>query len=149
MPQPVDPTAVIASAVVPVVLMSAGGLLVLALYNRLAAIVTRLRSLVREQVREGGLGGVSLNEEVASVLRRARLVRNALLCLISALAMFGVCSLGEGLSRFWEAAGWIALAAFLAGQALLVAGLLLALFELRQALRPVEMETKWATEQQP
>lgn len=136
--------AVIASAVVPVVLMSAGGLLVLALYNRLANIVARLRVLLREQVREEEFAGALLDEEIHRVLRRARLVRNALLCLISALALFGMCSLTEGVSQVWPMASWVALTAFLLGQILLVGGLLLALLELGQALRPVELEARQA-----
>jgi hypothetical protein len=146
MAQPVDPTAVIAGAAVPAMLMSAGGLFALALYNRLAAIVARLRALAREQA-DGGRSCPPVGEEVASVLARARLVRGALLCLVGALALFAACSLGQGLARLWPAAGWAALAAFVSGQGLLVAGLLLALIELLRALGPVQMEAKWAAAQ--
>jgi hypothetical protein len=138
-----DPAAVVAAAVVPAALMSAGGLVALALYNRLAAIMTRLRGLVRERARGEGPAPL-LGEQIPQMLRRARLVRDALSCLLGALAAFGLCSAAQGLSRLWAAAGWAALGAFLAGQLLLACGLLLALLELRQALRPVEMEAKWA-----
>jgi len=43
---------IIPSSVVPVVIISACGLLCLAFYNRLAYIVTRLRSLQRERLAE-------------------------------------------------------------------------------------------------
>jgi hypothetical protein len=45
-------TGIISAGVGPIIVISAWGLLCLAFYNRLAAVVTRLRSLHREQLHE-------------------------------------------------------------------------------------------------
>ena len=47
-----DLSKVVSSAVVPVVIISSCGLLALAFYNRMAAIVSRLRSFQRERLLE-------------------------------------------------------------------------------------------------
>src|SRR6476620_4889188 len=57
----VDWSKVIAAGVGPIIVISACGLLCLAFYNRLAAVVTRLRSFHREQLQE---------QEILARLRR-------------------------------------------------------------------------------
>jgi hypothetical protein len=47
-----DLTRIVSASVVPVVIISACGLLALAFYNRLAAIVSRLRGFQRERIHE-------------------------------------------------------------------------------------------------
>src|SRR5438477_5151399 len=92
----------IAVSVVPVVVISAAGLLCLAFYNRFAAIVSRLRLFQRERLQQQELRDQSLEakeaeslvrherlidllgEQTEHVMKRARLMRRTLvLCLLS------------------------------------------------------------------
>jgi hypothetical protein len=152
---PFDPAAYISAAVVPVVMISACGLLTLALYNRLSSIVTRLRTLLRERAEGHDVADLAPAEAGAAredttdrrrlhemldraahhVLRRARLVRAALAYLLGAMMCLALCSLTGGVGTVWQGAAYVALAFF-------VAGLLAALLELRLALRPVEIESR-------
>lgn len=93
--------AIITSSVVPVVIISACGLLCLAFYNRLAVVVTRLRSLQRERLAEyreifkleekhrGELARKEseqflhfLEEQTIEVLKRARYLQKCIFWLI-------------------------------------------------------------------
>ena len=157
---------VVAASVVPVVVISACGLLCLAFYNRLAAVVSRLRGFHREQLHEqsaldrhsaaatsdraaaDAAGRAArlldvLEEQTRHVARRARLIRSALLCLLSTIACLTVCSMLMGLSILSEALVVFAVGFFLAGMALLLVAVGLAMAELRRALDPVELESRF------
>lgn len=151
----IDPAKFVGAAVVPAVMISACGLFCLALYNRLAAIVARLRALSREKMHgdKPSLAGRAeqrrsrwvrrmLGRGSRGVLARARLVRNALSCLMGAVLCMAFCCLAGGLATVWAEAAYLALAAFVAGDLLIVVGLSLALWELRLALRPAEDEAR-------
>lgn len=145
--------------VAPVVMVSACGLLCLALYNRLTAIVVRLRTITKEEVdtlTRLSLAGhqpgkispeqrlrtriVTLDEQVDHVMRRARLIRRALVCLLVAILCMLLCSLALGLSLWAAWFAKIALALFFTGVLVLVAAVGFALAELRIALVPVALE---------
>src|SRR6185369_11893053 len=103
---PQDWSRVLSAAVVPVVIISACGLLCLAFYNRLAAIVSRIRGFQRERMHEqeeyaralfsGKIDRVLLTRhhrvldmleaQTSRVIRRARLIRGTLLCLLGTIA---------------------------------------------------------------
>jgi hypothetical protein len=147
-----NPHEYIATAVVPVAMISACGLISLALYNRLAAIVGRLRILLREQIQKQPppAGATSefvqqlagaVERQLHHVLRRARLIRAALVFLLGSIICMAICSLLDGIRTAWDAVAPLTLACFVLGQLLLITGLLLALQELRLALRPVEIES--------
>src|SRR5271167_2851098 len=93
---------VVSASVAPVVIISASSLLCLAFYNRLAAIVTRLRSVQRERLelndRLDRLSPAdiehhsamrhtcileSLAEQTIRIRRRARLIRATLMSLLA------------------------------------------------------------------
>src|SRR5262249_59238466 len=76
------------------------------------------------------------------VLGRARLIRDALTCLIAAVLCMALCCLAGGLATVWRPCAYLALAAFVAGDLLIVLGLVLALWELRLGLRPAEGESR-------
>ena len=156
-----DPAKFIGAAVVPAVMISACGLLCLALYNRLANVVSRLRALSRERMRESemvrpfapaqaGVGAERFSRWVRrmlgrgsqGVLGRARLLCDALTCLIGAILCMALCSLAGGLATRWASWAWLALALFVAGDLLIVLGLGLALWELRLALGPAQIESR-------
>ena len=159
---PQDWSRVVSASVVPVVIISACGLLCLAFYNRLSSLVSRLRAFHRERLAaqeqldrlpstgEGLSRGSShalllevLEEQTAHLLRRARLIRSTLVCLLCTIACLTLCSLLSGLGTVWPPAAVGAVALFVTGMGLLLAAVLLAILELRQALDPVELETQF------
>lgn len=94
----------------PVVLISACGLLCLALYNRLASIVSRARAFHRErfdvqmQLAKAGSADETiaaqlgsridiLTDQTGQVLARAKQIRNALTCMLLTITCMLVCSL--------------------------------------------------------
>jgi hypothetical protein len=97
MPFPEWPS-IISVSVVPVVIISACGLLSLAFYGRLAALVARLRTFQREMLREQekwAKEGPGDHQQLLEVLRtqtlqvteRARLIRRALLFFLTTVAI--------------------------------------------------------------
>ncbi|MCC7495793.1 MAG: DUF2721 domain-containing protein [Fimbriimonadaceae bacterium] len=149
---------VVAAAVVPVVVVSACGLLCLALYNRLAAVVNRLRGFERERIdtlvalaRHPADGPpevrlrhqkvlANLDEQLLAVTRRARLLQRALLCLLSAVCALLVCSLLLAGGKLATALRPAAFAAFAAGIAAMLLGVGHAMAELWGALEPLRHE---------
>lgn len=116
-----DFTKVVSASVVPVVIISACGLLCLAFYNRLAAIVSRLRGFQRERMHEQeilqSVGDKKdataqrhwlmlelLEVQTKHVIRRAKLIRLTLLFLLLAIGMLIGCGLMLGLSVLLPAA---------------------------------------------
>ncbi|MFW6032872.1 MAG: DUF2721 domain-containing protein, partial [Phycisphaeraceae bacterium] len=107
-----DVLRVIQVLVAPVVMISAGGLLGLAWYNRLAGIVSRARSFHKERFEaQARLDAMSPEEQagptaghlrhrrdllvnqVERILGRARLIRGALICLLGMVLCMLACSL--------------------------------------------------------
>ena len=158
-----DWSKIISAGVGPIIVISACGLLCLAFYNRLAAVVTRLRAFHRERlhahdalvrardatppdevglVRQQELIGM-LQVQMERVTVRARWIRRALACLLLTIACLALCSLAVGLSTVWPPAGYPAVFLFVLGLVLLVLGVAFALVELRGALDPVELENRF------
>src|ERR1700727_1911955 len=156
---------VLAASVAPVVVISACALLSLAFYNRLAAIISRIRAVQRERmdVRQR-LDDISpteieqysalretcimesLAEQTARMRRRARLIRLTLLCLMGAIAAVVMSALLNGLTIFLPGVALAAAAAFLLGMALLLAGVVCAGMELLIALGPADLESDVVSE---
>ena len=154
-----DYSQIISAGVGPIIVISACGLLCLAFYNRLTAVVTRLRGFDRERLTEQAaldraaadgtdLVTVARHQEVLAMLRtqthlvrlRAHLIRRTLVCFLVTIGCLALCSLAVGLSTIWKGMTYVAVPLFVVGLGLLVTGVLFALLELRYALRPVELE---------
>jgi hypothetical protein len=153
-----DSSQIVSAGVGPIIVISASGLLCLAFYNRLTAVVTRLRGFDRERLEEqeeleaSGPGTEpairELRKNVLAMLHtqtellrhRAHLIRRTLVCLLSTIMCLALCSLALGLSEVWSPLAGVAVPLFIAGLLLLVAGACFALLELKYALDPVEME---------
>lgn len=142
--------------VAPVVMISAGGLICLALYNRLSTLVARARVFHKERfevvgrLADASMGEAErdrlnlrvklLDEQVARILSRGRLVRKALICLmVMVLFMLG-CSLSLGLTIITTSAAGLTMGLFLAGVVMMGAAMVFAMIELMRSLEPVEME---------
>jgi len=158
-------SSIITSAVVPVVIISACGLLCLAFYNRLAMVVTRLRTLQRERLaeykeifhlednekakllrQEGEQFLHYLEQQTVDVLKRARYLRNCLFCLIGSIFALVVTSLLTGLSLVFSFLDYPVLIFFVGGLFLLLYGLFFALLEIKIALSPIKMESGFVQE---
>jgi Protein of unknown function (DUF2721) len=151
-----DLSRVISSAVVPVVIISACGLLALAFYNRLAAIVSRLRAFQRERLLErdrldksSSPHGQRLLEhlelQTAHVKRRAKLIRLTLLFLLLTIGLLIGCSLMLGLSVLAPPAVYAAIPLFILGLCSMLCSTIAAALELKAALEPVELESQFVT----
>ena len=160
----------ISTAAVPVVMISACSLMALAFYNRLAALVGRLRRLQRECLEDQEklyLLRVSATpndemltsrmermiameqQQTSGVLRRAHLLRRTLLCLLLAICFFVLTSLALEASAFLRFAALFSLLPailFLLAALLLLAGIGFAIAEIRRALDPIERESAFVAE---
>src|SRR3954447_3993130 len=158
-----DWSKIISTGVGPIIVISACGLLCLAFYNRLAAVVTRLRSFHRERLHEQE----ALDREMASsspdevslvrhrellgmldvqtrhVIRRAHWIRRTLGCLLLTIAFLATCSLCVGLSALVSALIYPAVGLFVIGLVLLVVGVIFAMIERKFALDRVELESRF------
>lgn len=142
-------------AVGPVVMISAAGLICLALYNRLAVIVARVRAFNKERLDEhariektGDMNTAKhlearielLDAQVSQLLVRARLVRAALGFLLSMILAMLLCSASLALSTLFAAAVNAAVAFFAIGIVLAMCGVVAAMRELARAIDPVAVE---------
>ncbi len=159
-PTPHAWAAIITSSVVPVVIISACGLLCLAFYNRLSVVVTRLRSLQRERIseykelfrleekKEKAIAKQEaehflhfLEDQTADVLKRARYLRNCIFCLIMAIFSLVLTSLTIGASLFFPYIDFVVLFFFILGLFFVLYGLSFAILEIKIALNPIKMES--------
>ncbi|HEV3005797.1 MAG TPA: DUF2721 domain-containing protein, partial [Pirellulales bacterium] len=103
-------------SVTPVVLISACGLVTLALYNRLGAILARIRAFQQHKIellehlhqREAAEQQMLLDmidSQIVGVTAKARAIQKGLICLLAAIAAFLCCSLFSGATVLNEWAG--------------------------------------------
>lgn len=157
---------VISAGAGPIIGISACGLLCLAFYNRLTAVVNRLRSFQRERLKAQEVIShqrasaqpdhviMTMSEEVLDalqiqtthVMQRARLIRQALSSLLLTIASFSICSLAIGLSALWSTLIYVAVPFFVLGLVLLVLGVVFAMKEMSRALAPIELESQFVTD---
>ena len=158
---------VIGASVVPVVIISACGLMCLAFYNRLAAIVSRLRAFQRERLEAQeesdraahgtpnanapeaarlGLLLQHLSLQTTRVMRRAKLIRLTLSFQLLAIVLLIGCSLCLGLSVVLPGAALAADILFAAGLLAMLVSVALALLELQGSLEPAELESKFVSD---
>jgi hypothetical protein len=147
-------SSIISVSVVPVVIISACGLLSLAFYGRLAALVARLRTFQREMLREQekwareGLQEQQLlievlRTQIIRVTERARLIRRALIFFLSAVAVLVVCSLALIISRFFPSVALFAAVFFALGLLSMLSGVISAMLEFRDSLEQVAFEGRF------
>jgi hypothetical protein len=152
---------IIQAGVAPIIVISACGLLSLAFYNRLSAVVGRLRSFHREQLQvleartkclaeDDELGLVRCQEllgmlrvQIAYVTSRARLLRAAVACLLLSVAVMAGCSIAIGIATLEPRFVYAAVSLFVLGLLLLISATIFALRELKFAVNPVELESRF------
>jgi len=142
--------------VAPVILISAGGLICLALYNRLALIVGRARHFHKERfdatgaLRSAPPGSIEagrlkerialLDQQSREVRGRARLVRTALIALMVMILCMLACSLALGATPWWPPFQHVATGLFVLGVLAMMQSVVASIVELRLALGPVTLE---------
>jgi len=152
-----DLSRVISSAVVPVVIISACGLLALAFYNRMTAIISRLRGFQRERLLQLERTGKTATEygrrlldqlelQTAHVRKRAQLIRLAIFFLLLTIAVLIGCCLMLGFSALAPKAVYLAFPLFVLGLLSMLGGVIAAGLELKESLHPVEMESQFVSE---
>lgn len=141
----------LAVSVTPVVLISACGLITLALYNRLATILARLRSYHQLQIEllkgladeEAEFAKSQLNAvrlQVGQIKCKARMIQKGLYCLLSSVIAFLGCSMFAAVSIWNDRFGAVAVAMHLVGLLLFVSGIAWAMRELRMSISPLDEE---------
>lgn len=145
-----DTSHLLVVAATPVVLISACGLVTLALYNRLGAILARLRAIHQQKIgllddppSDQAILLDMLDSQIVAVTRKGRLIQNGLCCLLAAIAALLLCSVFAGASVVYEGVGIIALGTGVLGVFLFLAGLGWAMKELTLSLTPLEEETAY------
>lgn len=134
------------SMVTPAVMISACGLLLLSLTNKLGRIVDRIRDLNAEdrdmpQDAES-VRRLSVRNQIDQLVRRAVLLRRASGLLYLAVAVFALTSLCVGLSRAARVFGVLMLISFVAGLAVVVWAGILAYLEMRVSHHVVTEEVR-------
>ena len=149
-----DTSHVLSASVAPVVLISACGLVTLALYNRLGTILARIRAfhsqkieLLKQRHEQGRTEHAMLLEmldtQIEVVTVKARMVQKGLGCLLAAIAAFLVCSLLAGAAALHEEVGPAAIVVGAFGNILFLIGLGWAMRELMLSLSPLEEESSY------
>ena len=155
-----DLSRVVVAGVGPIIVISACGLLCSTFYNRITNVIVRLRAMQRErlaeqtaceretdpaqQARRRELLGI-LQTQTDSLVRRIRLIRWTLFCLLFTIASMVLCSLALGLSAIIPELIGLAVGFFMLGLGLLLGGIGFAVLDLRVAIDPVVLETAYVT----
>lgn len=135
-------TQIIQAMIAPAVMLSACGLILLTLTNRLGRIVDRIRRLEEElRGKPPGPRAESIRGQVGSLRQRARLARGATALLLIAVACFVLTSLllGATMARP-DLSGAPALLFFLAGMTSILLAVTAFFFEVRISLRATFLE---------
>lgn len=141
-------------SVTPVVLISACGLITLALYNRLGAILARIRAFHQQKIdllegldkQASGDQAMLLemiDSQVARITVKAKAIQQGLYCLLSAVLAFLLCSLLGPATVLYVWAGAVALGMHVLGLGLFLAGVGWAIRELTLSLTPLEEESAY------
>lgn len=150
-----DVSHLLSVSVTPVVLVSACGLITLALYNRLGAILARIRAFHQQKIellqtldnRQGEdwhmLLLQMLDTQIAKVTIKAKTIQKGLYCLLSAVLAFFLCSVLSAAAVLYEPLGMVALAMHFLGLVLCFVGIGWAIRELTLSLTPLQEESAY------
>jgi hypothetical protein len=134
------------SMVTPAVMISACGLLLLSMSNKLARIVDRIRGLNTEDRDNGArmesVRRLSIRNQIDLLVRRADHLRHACGLLYLAVAVFAVTSLCIGLSGLAHVFEVLMLVLFVAGLGIVVWAGILAYLEMRLSTKAITEEIK-------
>lgn len=123
MTTPSEITVILQTAISPAIVVSACGLLLLSMTNRLGRAIDRARLLVRDRAVATGLQAANLDLQLAILQRRSRYIRAAILFAATSILLTVLMILALFVSALtgWNTAGIIALLFILVGVSLAVA----------------------------
>jgi ABC-type transport system involved in cytochrome bd biosynthesis fused ATPase/permease subunit len=128
----------------PAIFVSATGLLILSINVRLMGMVSRLRQYVHSRYNAAKSGRVqeaeAYTEQIASIEKRAELIRRCFLLVLISLATTILACLLLGLGLYWADAAIAAAIVFVLGLICLLAGTLYYIREVMVALSSVQQE---------
>ena len=144
----------LSASVTPVVMISACGLVTLALYNRLGTILARIRSFHSQKIEllkqrheqrhpEHEMLLEMLDTQIDVVTVKAKMIQKGLTCLLASIAAFLVCSLFAGAAVVHDGVGLVAIIMGAIGNFLFLIGLCWAMRELMLSLSPLEEESSY------
>jgi TRAP-type C4-dicarboxylate transport system permease small subunit len=138
-----DPLKVVATAVTPVVMVSATAILISGVNTRYISISDRVRSLAREyrEVNTPSNRRSTIRLEMVVFHRRLHLVSWAARVLYTAVGCFIAVALLISVSLSKPIPAGITLAAFLIGLTLTAVAIILQLLELQQSNRTIDLES--------
>lgn len=154
---PVTAIEAIQAILAPALGISAVGLLLLALMNRYSNIINRIRLLNEEkrkftrQLTEKGTlpytdnaRYMSIRKQTEELLVRSGMVRNAVLSMQTAIAMFVLASIGIGLNLVASSDAFkiLPLVVFIVGMICILIGIVFAGFEVHRSFKIVLIEVK-------
>ncbi len=155
-----DLNKVVTAGVGPIIVISACGLLCSTFYNRITNVIVRLRAIQRERLAEEAglmretdeaarsrryeLLGV-LGTQTDSLVRRIRIIRSTLFCLLATIIAMVLCSMSLGMSMIVPWLIEVAVVCFLAGLSCLLGAMGFAMIDLLVAIQPVVMESDYVT----
>jgi hypothetical protein len=149
-----DTSYLLSASAMHVVLISACGLVTLALYNRMGAILTRIRAFHQQKIEllenrqrhdttDRQMLLDMLDSQIVGVTAKARAIQKGLTCLLAAIAAFLFCSLFSGAPVLQEWFGIAALGMGFLGISLFLFGLGWAMWELMLSLTPLAEESAY------
>lgn len=142
------------ASISPVVLISACGLITLALYNRLGTILGRIRAFHQQKIEllkgfhehdldEQQMLLEMLDSQIDDVTHKARLIQKGLYCLLAAICSFLFCSPLAAAAVLQEWFGLAALGMNFLGISLFFFGIVWSMRELTLSLAPLEEESAY------
>lgn len=136
----------IQAMVAPAVMISACGLLLLSLTNKLGRVIDRIRDLNTEDrnsaSREDSVRRLSIRNQIDQLVQRAVLLRSSCGVLFLGVTFFVATSLCIGLSYFGHVFEWLMLVFFVVGLVTVVWAGMLAYWEMHISHRVVIEEIK-------
>jgi hypothetical protein len=136
---------VIQASVTPVILISGAGMLLLTLTNRLGRTVDRTRALAKELRERGGTENPRVEEQLAVLMRRTRLIRSSVAWAV--LSMLSACLLIFAIfasARLRFEGDAVLLALFVASIGFLFGSLIYFLRDIVLSLEALDSEVAWS-----
>lgn len=136
-----DIVPVLQLAVSPVILISAVGLILLTMNNRMAASISRARLLARESETATGDAYTKIQAEIAVIYRRANLIRRSIVLTIASALASSVLIISLFMAAlFGLEVTWLYGVCFMTALGCLILGLIFFIQEVNDGLVALRME---------
>lgn len=137
--EPLIPT--LQLAIGPVILISAVGLLILTLNNRMAHSVDRARTLARERATVSGDTLEKINGQIDIIYQRARIIRTAMILIIGSALASSILIISLFLSVLFSLdIAWLYGVAFILALGSLIGGLLFFIKDVNNGLEALRID---------